>query len=264
MVLPRLIATDLDGTLLRSDGAVSAYTERVLADLDARGVPVVIVTARPLRWMDDLWHLVGSHSMAIVSNGAIWYDAAGGQVRHLVGLDAGPGLALCEAIRRAVPGAAFAIECLSGIRRDERFVEPSHVPEGSPIGALADLWDEPAVKLMVRDVGMTDPIAFREAVIAAVGTDAVATWSGDRLVEISAPGVTKAATLALLADELGIPAERVIAFGDMPNDLAMLAWAGTSYAVANGDPLVLAAAQHVAPANDEDGVARVLSEIFGL
>ncbi len=261
---PGLVATDLDGTLLRSDGTVSAYTEDTLKRLDERGVPVVIVTARPLRWMDDLWHLVGSHAMAIVSNGAIWYDASGPHVRRLVGLDAAAGLALCAAIRRTVPGAAFAIECLSGIKRDERFVEPTHVPEGSPVGPLAELWDEPAVKLMVRDESMTDPVAFREAVVAAVGTAAVATWSGERLVEISAPGVTKAATLALLAAELGIPAVDTVAFGDMPNDLAMLEWAGTSYAMANGDPLVLAAAQHVAPANDEDGVARVLTEIFRL
>ena len=264
MTVPRLVATDLDGTLLRSDGTVSAYTQRVLADLDARGVPVVIVTARPLRWMDDLWHLVGSHAMAIVSNGAIWYDASGRHVRRLTGIDAELGLALCAAIERAVPGASFAIECLSGIKLDERFVEPTHVPPGSPVGSLTELWDEPAVKLMVRLEGMTDAVAFREAVVAAVGDDAVATWSGERLVEISAPGVTKAATLALLADELGVPAADVVAFGDMPNDLAMLEWAGTSYAMANADPLVLAAADHLAPSNEEDGVASVLSAIYGL
>jgi Cof subfamily protein (haloacid dehalogenase superfamily) len=264
VTLPALVATDLDGTLLRSDGTVSDYTQRVLAELDERDVPVVIVTARPLRWMDDLWHLVGSHSMAIVSNGGIWYDAAGRHVRHLVGIDAEVGLALCAAIQQAVPGAAFAIECLSGIKIDERFVEPHHVPEGSPRGPLAELWDEPAVKLMVRHEEMTDPVTFREAVVAAVGDAAVATWSGERLVEISALGVTKAATLSLLADELGVGPEEVVAFGDMPNDLPMLEWAGTAYAMANADPIVLEAADHIAPSNDDDGVARVLASVFGL
>jgi Cof subfamily protein (haloacid dehalogenase superfamily) len=258
------VATDLDGTLLRSDGTVSAYTQRVLAELDDGGVPVVIVTARPLRWMDDLWHLVGSHSTAIVSNGGIWYDAAGRNVRRLVGIDAEVGLALCAAIEAAVPGAAFAIECLSGIKVDERFVEPTHIPPGSPRGPLAELWDEPAVKLMVRHEEMTDQVAFRDAVVAAVGDDAVATWSGERLVEISALGVTKAATLALVAEELGVPAADVAAFGDMPNDLPMLEWAGTAYAMANADPLVLQVADHVAPSNDDDGVARVLASVFGL
>ncbi len=117
---------------------------------------------------------------------------------------------------------------------------------------------------MVRHEAMTDPVAFREAVVAAVGDDAVATWSGERLVEISALGVTKAATLSLVADELAVDATDVIAFGDMPNDLPMLEWAGTSYAMANADPLVLDAADHVAPSNDDDGVARVLTEVFGL
>ncbi len=82
-MLPRLVATDLDGTLVRSDGTVSELTRRVLAELDERDVPVVIVTARPLRWMDDLWPMVGRHGFAIVSNGAIWYDVAAGRVRDL-------------------------------------------------------------------------------------------------------------------------------------------------------------------------------------
>jgi Cof subfamily protein (haloacid dehalogenase superfamily) len=262
--LPPLVATDLDGTLLRSDGTMSARTEGVLAELDRRDVPVVMVTARPLRWMEDFWPLVGTHGMAVVSNGAIWYDVRSRRVRQVTGIEAEAGLAICRAISRAVPGAAFAIECLSGIRRDERFLEPTHVPEDSPVGPLADLWTEPAVKLMVRHEQMRDPESFRAAVIAAVGEDATPTWSGDRLVEISAAGVTKASTLALVCAEVGVDAGEVLAFGDMPNDLPMLRWAGTSYAVANAHPDVIAAADHLAPANDDDGVAVVLAGIFGL
>lgn len=264
MTLPLLVATDLDGTLVRSDGSVSARTRDVLAALDERGVPVVLVTARPLRWMDDLWPLVGRHGMAIVSNGAIWYDTRDHRVRRVTGIDAVAGLRLCEAISAAIPEAAFAIECLSGIKRDPVFTEPTQVPEGSPVGPLAELWDEPAVKLMVRHEAMTDPVAFREAVTRAVGEAAVATWSGGHLVEISAPGVTKAATLSLLCDELDIAHSEVVAFGDMPNDLPMLVWAGRSYAMANGDASVIAAADHVAPSNDDDGVAVVLSTLFDL
>jgi hydroxymethylpyrimidine pyrophosphatase-like HAD family hydrolase len=76
--------------------------------------------------------------------------------------------------------------------------------------------------------------------------------------------VTKARALASLAAELGVAAEDVVAFGDMPNDLEMLSWAGTSYAMANAHPSVRAAAALVAPGNDEDGVARILAELFGL
>jgi hydroxymethylpyrimidine pyrophosphatase-like HAD family hydrolase len=93
----------------------------------------------------------------------------------------------------------------------------------------------------------------------------VITWSStSAMLEISAAGVTKATTLAVLCDDLGVVAEDVIAFGDMPNDIAMLTWAGTSYAMADAHPTVRDAADHVAPGNDEDGVARVLTEIFAL
>jgi len=75
---------------------------------------------------------------------------------------------------------------------------------------------------------------------------------------------SKASTLALLCDELGVEPEDVAAFGDMPNDLPMLAWAGTSFAMADAHPTVLDLADHVAPGHDEDGVAVVLEKLFGL
>jgi len=258
----RLVATDLDGTLVRSDETVSRESARVLAELDRRGVPVVFVTARPLRWMDDLWPMVGAHGLAVVSNGAILYDVTRREVREVAGIDRDAGLSLVEAITQAVPGAGFAIERVDGMRQDERYVDV-HDTVGALRGALADHWDATAVKLLVQDLH-ADPHDFREAVLAAVGDAAVATWSVDHLVEISASGITKAATLARVATELGVDAADVIAFGDMPNDLPMLAWAGTSYAMANAHPDVLALADHVAPANDDDGVARVLAEVFSL
>jgi hydroxymethylpyrimidine pyrophosphatase-like HAD family hydrolase len=101
-------------------------------------------------------------------------------------------------------------------------------------------------------------------VIDAVGTAATPTWTTDRLMEISAVGVTKGGALATLCERWGIGADEVVAFGDMPNDIPMLTWAGTSYAVANGHATVLAAADHVAPRNSEDGVAVTLAGLYGL
>nr|WP_254185766.1 HAD hydrolase family protein [Nocardioides panacis] len=110
-----------------------------------------------------------------------------------------------------------------------------------------------------------DPEAFWAATEEAVGHLVTTTWSSTgALVEISAAGVTKASTLALLCDELGIAPEEVVAFGDMPNDLAMLGWAGTSYAMANAHPSVLDLAGRRAPSNEDDGVAAVLEELFDL
>jgi hydroxymethylpyrimidine pyrophosphatase-like HAD family hydrolase len=105
---------------------------------------------------------------------------------------------------------------------------------------------------------------FRESVTEALGDLAAPSWSMEGLVEISAPGITKAATLAGVSAELGVEAVDVVAFGDMPNDLAMLTWAGTAYAMGNAHPSVLEVADHVAPTNDEDGVATVLAQLFDL
>ena len=74
----------------------------------------------------------------------------------------------------------------------------------------------------------------------------------------------KASTLEMLCAERGVAAEEVVAFGDMPNDLPMLAWAGASYAMAGAHPSVRELADDTAPGNDEDGVAVVLERLFGL
>lgn len=261
--VPTLVATDLDGTLVHSDGSVTARTRAVLAALGARGVPVVLVTARPIRWMDDLWPLVEGTDVAVVSNGAVLYDVPGRRVDRVIGIDPGPGLALTDAVRAAVPEAAFAVECVSGLLADPDFVEPDHLEPGTPVGPLVELWTDPAVKVLVRG-----PEADQEALVAstaaAVGAAGTVSWTTLGLVEIAPPGVTKASALAEVCARLGVPASGVVAFGDMPNDLEMLAWAGSSYAMANGHPSVLAAADRVAPGNDDDGVARVLEGLFGL
>ena len=260
---PRLVATDLDGTLVRSDGTVSDYTREVLAALDSRDVPVLFVTARPLRWMEDLWPIVGCHGMAIVSNGAIWYDVEERRTRHLWGMDAETGVPLTEAIAAVVPDARFALETEHGIRYDPRFVDDWDPRPDAPRGPLAEIWTDPVVKLLVTAPG-ADPGHLREAALTAVGDRAVVTWTGPHLLEISAAGITKAATLARVAEHLGVPSSAVVAFGDMPNDIPMITWAGTGYAMANADPALLAVADAVAPHHDDDGVARVLADAFGL
>jgi Cof subfamily protein (haloacid dehalogenase superfamily) len=260
----RLVATDLDGTLVPQDGALSAYTADVLARLDRRGVPVVFVTARPLRWMEPLWPSVGRHGLAVVSNGAIVYDVHARAVRELTGIEPVVGGELVRAIAAAVPGATFAVECVDGIRFDPDFVDHYDTAPGFPRGPLAEVWDLPAVKLLVQQHDHLSPAEFRERVATVIGDRATPTWSGDGLVEISATGITKASALLRLCADLGIDAVDVMAFGDMPNDLPMLAWAGTSYAVEGADPAVLDAADHVAPGPERDGVARVLTGVFGL
>jgi len=114
MSLPKLVATDLDGTLVRSDGTVSTYTRDVIAALDEQGVPVVFVTGRPLRWAEDVFEYVGAHGLAVVSNGALVWDVARGRVDLTRAVPVDEGLDACRRIRDAVPGSVFAVETLDG------------------------------------------------------------------------------------------------------------------------------------------------------
>lgn len=108
-----------------------------------------------------------------------------------------------------------------------------------------------------------DPDTFLALAHTAAGELATFTRSSPTaLLEISGPGVSKAGTLARCCAERGIAPEEVVAFGDMPNDIAMLSWAGTSYAMANAHPDVLAATTRRTASNNDDGVAAVIERLL--
>lgn len=262
--MPKLVATDLDGTLLHSDGTVTDRTREVLDALDAQGVTVVFVTGRPIRWMEPLWHHVGDHGLAICSNGGIVYDVPGRSVVEARTIPREVGLEVADRVRTAIPGTAFALEKTTGFGKEPTFL-PHADDAGKPelrIGPLEDIFDSSVVKLLALHLELA-PEDYWAQVEDLVGELVTTTWSAvGSLVEMSAAGVTKASTLELVCAERGVAPEDVVAFGDMPNDIAMLQWAGTSYAMANGHPTAIAAATHTAPRNDEDGVAQVLEELF--
>lgn len=262
--MPRLVATDLDGTLLHSDGTVTDRTREVLDALDARGITVVFVTGRPIRWMDSLWHHVGDHGLAICSNGGIVYDVPGRSVLEARTIPRDVGLKVADLVRTAIPGSTFALEKTDGFGK-----EPSFLPDRGDaaraelvVGPLEEVFDDTVVKLLALHLDMA-PEEYWSRIDQLVGQFVTTTWSSvGPLVEMSAGGVTKASTLELVCAERGIAAADVLAFGDMPNDVAMLEWAGLSYAMANAHPSAVAAADHTAPANDDDGVAQVLEVLF--
>jgi len=263
-VTPRLVATDLDGTLVGADGLVSGYTRSVLQELDHRGVPVIFVTGRPLRWAMEVFEHVGSLGLAIISNGALVWDVAADLPRLSRPLQPADAVTIAELIRDVVPGSAFAVEMQGGYAREADFLPRGNPPADSPVAPVQDLVVEPVLKLLARHEELA-PLDYWERAESAVGDRATITWSSTTtLLEISAPGVTKASTLELVCHDLGFASSDVIAFGDMPNDVPMLTWAGMSYAMKDAHPSVVSCAVNLAPSHDEDGVARVLAEVFAL
>lgn len=259
---PKLIATDLDGTLLRSDLSISQYTMGVLRDLEERHISVVFVTARPPRWMSPLAAAVGGHGRAICLNGACVYDFETGQSSEVFGFDHSELAQLVAELRSELPGIRFAAERVTGAVFDPNFEsthpygpETLHMP-------VEDATDQVAGKLLARLPGMAEEDFFA-AITRVVGARALLAYSGaSGLAELTAPGVTKAAGLKRWAQSQGVEAHDVWAFGDMPNDIPMLEWAGTGIAVANAHETVRAIANRVTASNDNDGVATALAPLL--
>lgn len=258
----RLIATDLDGTLLRSDGTVSGRTRAALARAVAAGIVTVFVTARPPRRAREIARDVGIGGLAICSNGALIYDLAAEAVVQQTLLEAAHARALVGALRAAAPGVCFAVE--AGLRYGQEPGYAAHSPHVEDAGLRYDdalaLCAGGVTKLIV--LHPTRPLAeLLRLTHELAGATASVTHSGAPFVEVAATGVTKAVALAAFCAERDIAPEAVIAFGDMPNDLPLLGWAGHSVAVANAHPDVLAAAREITRTNDEDGVAVVLERL---
>ncbi|MEI5098951.1 HAD hydrolase family protein [Streptomyces sp. PmtG] len=269
---PRLIATDLDGTLLRDDKSVSERTVAALAAAEAAGIEVFFVTGRPARWMDVVADHVHGHGLAICANGAAVVDLHGGPGDHrftkVRELPTASALDVVRLLRAAAPGTSFAVDRTGGVHHEPAYpplrLDPaiSVAPAEKLLAPDAAAGDGPVLKLLAHHPTLTPDAFLALARAAAGGLAEITRSSPTALLEISGPGVTKAGTLALCCAERGISPEEVVAFGDMPNDVEMLTWAGVSYAMGNAHPDVVAAASGRTVANNDDGVAVVIERIL--
>lgn len=265
---PRLIATDLDGTLLRDDKSVSHRTIAALAAAEEAGIEVFFVTGRPARWMDVVSDHVQGHGLAICANGAAVVDLhAGREFVEVRALPRATALTVVETLRKAAPGTSFAVERTTGINYEPAY-PPFFQDPGATVATAEKLLHEepedaaPVLKLLAHHAEMA-PDEFLALARSTAGAYASITRSSPTaLLEVSGLGVSKASTLARCCAERGITPAEVVAFGDMPNDIEMLRWAGTSYAMGNAHPDVIAAASGRTVDNNEDGVAVVIERIL--
>ena len=263
--VPRLIASDMDGTLLRRDDSVSAGTVAELERWRSAGVPVVLATGRPPRWMHGIREVL-RHGTAVCCNGAVLLDLEPMQILDEAPLEPDTLQLITAELRAHRPSMWFAVEHGWEFRH-----EPVYRPRwdvdapGVAAATLAEMTAAPAAKLLARHESMTRD-AFVQLVDEVVGDRAtVTTSSTDALAEISAPGVTKATGLATVAARHGLGPEDVVVFGDMPNDIAAFEWVraggGRAVAMAHAHPDLLAVATDVTGTNDDDGVAAFLASL---
>ncbi|MEI7030645.1 HAD family hydrolase [Streptomyces pratensis] len=262
-----LVATDLDGTLLRPDNTVSARSRAALALAAAAGARHLVVTGRPAPGVRGVLDGLAYTGLAVCGQGAQLYAAerGGGRLVRSVTLDrkcADTALGKIE----AEVGPVFAAvdqDGVDGVTLTEAgYRMPNPALPAQRVDSRDALWERPVIKVLVRHPELGDD-ALAAAARGAVGDLATVTLAGPATVELAPRGVDKGAGLALAAELLGIGAERTIAFGDMPNDLPMFGGAGRRVAMGNAHPELRAAADEVTLSNAEDGVAVVLERLFG-
>ncbi|MEU2596190.1 HAD family hydrolase [Streptomyces hirsutus] len=260
-----LIATDLDGTLLRGDDTLSDRSLAALALAARAGARHLVVTGRPAPRVRPLLDDLGATGLAVCGQGAQVYDAGADRLLWSVTLDRELAETALGKIEAEV-GELYAAVDQDGVD-GLTLIEPGYLMPHPTLPAVRverrdDLWVRPISKVLLRHPHLTDDELAATA-RSAVGSLATVTMSGPGTVELQPCGVTKATGLALAAEHLGLEPGRTVAFGDMPNDIPMFDWAAHGVAMANAHPELKAVADEVTTSNEDDGVAVVLERLFG-
>jgi Cof subfamily protein (haloacid dehalogenase superfamily) len=268
---PQLVATDLDGNLLTSQGTVSDRTRAAMDASWAAGVPVVGVTGRGPRLLDSVRTTLGGRGVAVLAQGGFVVDLDADEVLRAVGLPRDEAHAVVAAIEAvtgpliiAVEDAATQSEALTPLRVQHGFDWP--YPEPADLLPREQvLPDGPVLKVFLRSETLGQDELLALALSVTDTSAAEVTHAGLGFIEVLPPGITKATGLAVALERFGVPMSEVLVFGDMPNDLPMIhavnAAGGRSVAVANAHPGVLAAATGRTGGHDADGVARYLEAL---
>ncbi|GGL13629.1 HAD family hydrolase [Streptomyces flaveus] len=259
-----LIATDLDGTLLRGDDTLSDRSRTALAMAVTAGARHLVVTGRPAPRVRPLLDELGGQGLAVCGQGAQLYDAGADRLVWSVTLDRELAETALGKIEAEV-GDVYAAVDQDGVD-GLTLIEPGYEMPHPTLPAVRilhrdDLWTEPISKVLLRHPYLTDD-ELASAARGAVGSLATVTMSGPGTVELQPCGVSKATGLALAAAHLGLTDTTTIAFGDMPNDIPMFDWATHGVAMANAHPELKAVADEVTLSNEEDGIAVVLERLF--
>lgn len=265
MALPKLIVSDVDGTLLTGPNEVNKRTRDVLKRCVDQGIKVILATGRPPMTVEVITDQIPHSGMAICANGALTYDLTTKAVVQHDALDLETGLAVMDTLRAIEPDLLFATATDNGL-----WLEPlAHEHTEASVWTNARVADS-AEAMFAHDVfklvgwhKKNECITERGYAMAQSVADQVyLTWSGDFWIEMSSPGINKATAVSRLCADWQIDPSDVLAFGDMPNDIELLTWAGTGVAMGNATPDVKAIADHVTAAHYDSGVAVFLERLL--
>jgi len=259
----RMVVCDLDGTLLTSAGRLSPRSRAALRAVRLAGWPLVLGTARPVRDTRAIAVAIDAMMVAVCGNGSITYDFGRHRIVDEQPIPAAGLAATLRALRAAHPGVRFGAERGLDLLLEHDFVlEAALSRTAQRVARLDQVVDERGFGKVIAQLDGAAP-DYWPSIAAVLPESLTATVSTTAFCEIGRSGVTKAAAVRRIAVHAGVAAADVVAFGDMPNDLPVLAWAGTAVAVANAHPAVLHAADLVTASNDDDGVAQVLESLLG-
>ncbi|WP_158101778.1 Cof-type HAD-IIB family hydrolase [Streptomyces pharetrae] len=259
----RLVATDLDGTLLRSDLTVSPRTRRALERVAAAGAHHLVVTGRPAAACKHLLNALGYRGLAVCGQGAQLYDAGADRLLSSQSLDRDLARDVVEKVEAELGRVELGIVTSPP---ESRFkVTPAfgeRVRHGWDVTADRDLlWTVPIDKLILHHPDV-DEDRLAAVTRRLTGGEVTVVHSVKGMVEVLPAGTDKGTGVARAAELLGLTGADTVAFGDMPNDVPLLSWAAHGVAVANAHHELRAVADEIAPGNNEDGVAAVLERLF--
>ena len=264
---PKLIGTDLDGTIVANYGFISERTKIAFTQAYKAGIHIYFVTGRPIRWMVEIKKNF-DYGMGICANGALLYDFINEKTLEEWPFLVADQLETIKRLREAIPPISFALEVGEEFHREHRYSPKWDIGKDvEGVEKIEEIITAPSLKMLAKcsDGEFTSDQMLE---IATKVLDGVATPthsnSTDSLLEISAFGVSKGSTLSKIAARQGLTADDCVTFGDNPNDFSMLSWASRSWAMADGHPDLMKYAKFQTDVHQEDGVAKVIERLLEL
>ena len=264
---PKLIATDLDGTIVAHYGFISDRTKIAFAAAHAAGIHIYFITGRPIRWMKEIKENF-NFGLGVCGNGALLYDFINEKVLEEWSFSIEAQLETVKRLRQVIPPVSFATEIGEDFLREKKYVPRWDIGEDNVgVDLIEEVITAPALKMLARcsdgEFSSDEMLALASKALEGIAT-VTHSNSTDSLLEISAVGVSKGATLSRVAGRLGLTADDCVTFGDNPNDFSMLSWASRSWAMADGHPDLMKYAKFQTDPHQEDGVAKVIEQLLSL